>query len=240
MFLLKIADITAEIDNKYRFTRDMCSDYIVTHGTAEFSVSVSDEEIACETGDGNCDYTDDYREFIAIYRKICNVLPRFDAFMLHSAVIELDGTGYAFSAPSGTGKSTHILLWRKAFGDGVHIINGDKPIIRKKDGVFTAYGTPWCGKENWGKNASAPLKSLCFLMRSTGNRAEKITAVSAFPELISQIFLPDTEAERTLAVSLAADFAAKTELFNLYCNKDISAAFTAYNAINHLTCESDA
>ena len=29
--------------------------------------------------------------------------------MMHAAAIEMDGGAYLFSAPSGTGKSTHIL-----------------------------------------------------------------------------------------------------------------------------------
>ena len=48
---------------------------------------------------------------------------------MHGAVIEYEGNGYMFSADSGTGKTTHILLWRKFLGDKVKIVNGDKPFL---------------------------------------------------------------------------------------------------------------
>ncbi len=50
--------------------------------------------------------------------------------MLHASLISFDGKGYAFSAPSGYGKSTHARLWRGYFGSRVLILNGDKPIIK--------------------------------------------------------------------------------------------------------------
>ena len=41
-----------------------------------------------------------------------------------------------FTAQSGTGKSTHIKLWKKHFGKDVDIVNGDKPIVRVfNDGI---------------------------------------------------------------------------------------------------------
>ena len=43
-------------------------------------------------------------------------------------LISFDGQGIAFAAPSGTGKTTHIKLWQRLYGDRVEIINGDKPL----------------------------------------------------------------------------------------------------------------
>ena len=40
-------------------------------------------------------------EFLAIYREICAYALAHDAFLMHCAVIEYEGRGYAFSAPSG-------------------------------------------------------------------------------------------------------------------------------------------
>ena len=96
-------------------------------------------------------------------------MPDFDAFLLHAAVIEVDGLAYAFAAPSGTGKTTHIALWKKFFGDRANIINGDKPIIRFENGTPYIYGTPWCGKEGYNINTKAPLAALCFIERSPEN-----------------------------------------------------------------------
>jgi hypothetical protein len=54
-----------------------------------------------------------YLESICLYRFICLNLPQNDSFVMHAAVIEADNKAYAFTARSGTGKSTHISLWKK-------------------------------------------------------------------------------------------------------------------------------
>ena len=63
-------------------------------------------------------------------RKLAEWLPLHDAFVLHSATFDVDGVGVVFAAHSGTGKTTHMLLWQKLLGDKMTIVNGDKPIVR--------------------------------------------------------------------------------------------------------------
>lgn len=67
----------------------------------------------------------------------------FGGLMVHSSCVVVDGRAYLFSAPSGTGKSTHTALWLKKLGDRAFILNDDKPAVRYEDGTFYAYGTPW-------------------------------------------------------------------------------------------------
>ena len=86
-------------------------------------------------------------------------LVNFNGLMLHSSAVVMDGRAYLFSAPSGTGKSTHTQLWLDVFGEKAGILNDDKPALRRIDGKWYAYGTPWCGKEHWGCNASTPLSA---------------------------------------------------------------------------------
>ena len=49
----------------------------------------------------------------------------FSGLMLHSSAVIMDGRAYLFSAPSGTGKSTHTQLWLDVFGDRATILNDD-------------------------------------------------------------------------------------------------------------------
>ena len=102
-----------------------------------------------------------------------------------------------FTAPSGTGKSTHAALWKKYLGDDVEIINGDKPFIRVEnsgkaqkptDTQVYAYGSPWAGKEHWQKNIRVPLKGICFLQREKTNTIRKIQPTEAMPLLMPQVY----------------------------------------------------
>ena len=75
--------------------------------------------------------------------------------LLHSSAVVVDGYAYLFSADSGTGKSTHTGLWKQHFGDRAYIINDDKPAIRKVDGEWYVFGTPWSGKTDTSVNPRA-------------------------------------------------------------------------------------
>ena len=51
-----------------------------------------------------------------------------DRLAIHSAAIIYDDKAYLFSAPSGTGKSTHANLWKDEYD--CEILNGDVAIAQ--------------------------------------------------------------------------------------------------------------
>lgn len=100
--------------------------------------------------------------FCSLLRKISEWLPTSNSFLLHSVCVDIDGAGVAFSALSGTGKSTHLANWwrylngtenmpeslknlikdketvraKDATLPDLTIVNGDKPIVRFFDEDF--------------------------------------------------------------------------------------------------------
>ena len=169
--------------------------------------------------------------FLEVYRRICAYALAHDAFLMHCAVIEYEGRGYAFSAPSGTGKTTHIRLWRKVFGaDRVTIVNGDKPILRLIDGIVYAYGTPWCGKEGYNTNTRVLLCGLCFVTRGTENRIRPIAAEEAIPHLFSQIMVVDSS-DLARQMELADALLCSVPCYLLACNMEPEAAVVAYRGM---------
>lgn len=68
-------------------------------------------------------------------------LLKFRGILLHSSCVVVDGAAYAFSADSGTGKSTHTALWLKHFGNRAYMLNDDKPAIRLVGDRVYACGT---------------------------------------------------------------------------------------------------
>lgn len=88
------------------------------------------KKIAGHLSDEDCEYLSSGGSFY-------NQLLKFDGMLLHSSAVVMDGYAYLFSAPCGTGKSTHTALWRKVFGeDRARILNDDKPALRFEDGRF--------------------------------------------------------------------------------------------------------
>lgn len=110
----------------------------------------------------------------------------FDGLMLHASAVALNGKAYLFSGPCGVGKSTHTNLWRSVFGDDVVVFNDDKPALRRLDGHWYAYGTPWCGKDGINVNMKVPLAGICFLKQSDRNEIRQLDAKQALAKVIAQ------------------------------------------------------
>ena len=231
--IVKLADLYFDIDPKYKLLERMCQGYTceATDSDAVHTIRVTDEDIMKETPD--TDYrAPEYLETLAVYRKISHVLPLHDGYLFHAAVIDVNDSAVAFTARSGTGKTTHIRLWKKVFGDRVGIINGDKPLIRYKNGVPYAFGTPWSGKENYNKNVCRPLRAIVIVERGETNLIEKISPKDAAPKFLSQIYLPKNDNELFLTTLALADKTLKdVPVYRLRCNMEEEAAIVAYNAI---------
>lgn len=233
MFYIRIADLNIQINNKYGYVERLCRDYIIDEcQNADMSVEVSDEMIAKEMSIAEAEVSAGYAEGVCVYREICKRLPtEFGAYLFHSAVIEYGGEGFAFSAKSGTGKSTHIALWRKRFGADVHVVNGDKPIMRFIGDELYAYGTPWCGKEGWQTNTKAPIKALCFIERAAENSIKRIGADEAVMRIFHQILTP-SDIETVDALFPLLDRTLKEiPCYVLGCNISEEAAEVAYNGM---------
>jgi serine kinase of HPr protein (carbohydrate metabolism regulator) len=120
----------------------------------------------------------------------------FDGMMLHASAVALDGKAYLFSGQSGIGKSTHTGLWQKTFGDGVKLFNDDKPALRRIDGKWYAYGTPWSGKHGININMKVPIAGICFLKRGDKNEIRRLSPVEALPQVLAQTLRKFKDAER--------------------------------------------
>ncbi len=233
---LTLAGFRVLMDAKYDYITKQCKDYITDFSASEadFTVSATDEEIEREILQGQAqgvNVSSGYAESICLYRNLCRQLPMRQALLMHAAVIS-DGTyAYAFTAPSGTGKSTHIRLWRQAFDDGIFVINGDKPILRLIDGVWWAYGTPWCGKEGWQTNTCKPLTSVCFLTRGKENHIERVLPTEAVSALMHQVILPDRPESAQASLKLMDHLLTHVPLYRLACNVSTEAAVIAREAM---------
>ena len=152
--------------------------------------------------------------------------------MLHSSAVALDGKAYLFSAPSGTGKSTHTSLWVSHFGsDRAYIINDDKPAVRKIDGEFKVMGTPWSGKTALNENVALPPGGVAFIERSETNRIERLSPVAALKHLMWQTVRPTKENNMDALLTSLDAFIRQVPVYKLYCNISDEAVEVAYNAM---------
>ena len=233
---MEIAGLATCVQPMFFSTREYCRPYL-TERQPEFFVTVTAEDLvrqqaaldqeADEEGLRRRKFTDPFLERTVIQEKIAGVLLEKDTLLLHGSTVAVDGQAYLFTAPCGTGKSTHTRLWMEQFGHRAVMVNDDKAFLQlRRDGVW-ACGSPWMGKHGIGTNISLPLKGICFLRRGTENRVQKSTPEKWLPELIHQCFLPE---ERYTA--LVRQLAQRVPLWEMSCTKDPQAATVAYEAMS--------
>lgn len=232
-FTMDIAGLVTRVQPMFVTTREYCRDYL-SEREVEFSVRITEDDLiyeqkmldieAVEEGLKFRKFSNPFLERTSIQRKIAYELLNRDTILLHGSTIGLDGNGYLFTAPCGTGKSTHTRLWREAFGDRTVIVNDDKTFIKITSGGAFAYGSPWAGKHGLQSNVCLPLKGICFLSRSSENVIVPANAEDCIAELRHQTLLPEDAKGQALAFSLIDRLADCVPLWELHCNKDISAA----------------
>lgn len=166
-----------------------------------------------------------------IFRCIAERSPFFGSFLFHCAAIAYEGEGFLFGALSGTGKSTHISLWREHLGDKVQIVNGDKPLLRMQDGKPEICSTPWAGKEGWQTNTIVPLRGICLLCRGDENKIERVEPKKYMRLIIQQVYLPRDKEALFVTLGLLDQILQKVPIYLLNCDISEEAVKTSFEAL---------
>lgn len=238
MFYIKIAKLLVQVNNHYDLIRQHCQPYLVEpYREPDLVMEADEKEIAFGKAwflqHEHTEITDAESEFSRAPFSIYSKLPAFGAMWLHSVLLEMDGEGYAITAPSGYGKSTQGQLWLKAFPDRARIINGDNPIVRKEGEGFVAYGTPFCGKEGYQVNIGVPLRGFCYLKHGEANSIRRLEPSLAFGQLMREYQGRFTPQNQEKYMELLQQFAEKVPVYVLTCNMDAEAAVVAYEGMKH-------
>ena len=215
---LRIADLLVEIDGWDDDVRAF----------RKFSVDPSalDAEIA---PDLRVKYVPSLTEepWLRLHRLLSEALIEKDVLLFHASAVALDGEGYAFTAPSGTGKSTHAALWKLYYGERLVFVNDDKPFLTFRDEEVFIAGSPWMGKHRRGENVTVPLRGIAFLNRDKENRLTAISPVDGYTELMKQVFLPPTKEGMEKVLALLERAVTKVPCYRLACTPDQAAVEAA-------------
>ena len=146
-----------------------------------------------------------------------------DAIILHSSLIDVNGVGVLFSGPSGIGKSTQADLWYQF--EGAKIINGDKVILRKEDGVWFGYGSPFAGSSKIYCDVKVPICAVAFLNRAVDVcSCRRLDLLEAFKKMYSQTTLNSwNESFSVKSSEMIGDFCMDVFAFELRNRKDYSS-----------------
>lgn len=150
------------------------------------------------------------------------LLIRKNAIVLHASLIESEYGGILFTGPSGIGKSTQADMWAKY--EKVEILNGDRPILKKENENWKAYGSPYAGSSDYYVNKSTNVKAIIVLEQSKTCSIERLKNSRAFLKLYSGMIVntwrPDF-VERV--VDLTKDLIEQIPVYLLKCTPDYEA-----------------
>ncbi len=145
------------------------------------------------------------------------------AVILHASYIEYQGQAIIFLGPSGMGKSTQAELWRHHAN--ASIINGDRVLLRQKDGQWYVYGYPCCGSSLICVNRTLKLGAIVVLQKALENRIETLSAAKRICALTTASELyPWASWEMEAVLSIAESLAEQTVL-QLSCRAEKEAVF---------------
>ena len=234
---LLLAGKKIEIECKYRHGFIDCKNYMAHFNEPDFIVSASNEEILKRAisiiGNERLKELSPFDielgdiESMIVHQKIADKMLQYNVILMHGAAIAVNNKCFIFTAPSGTGKTTHILNWLKLYPDTI-IVNGDKPLIDLDKKIV--YGTPWSGKEKMNTNCSVPLTGIVKLERGTENSLTKVEFKHMLPTLLQQSYLPDDVTLYHKAIRLIGE-CNDIPCYNLICNMDVDSAKVAYNGL---------
>lgn len=153
------------------------------------------------------------------------------SYAIHSASILYKEKAWLFSAPSGTGKSTHAKLWQDLYDTPP--LNGDLNLLGIKDNVPVVYGLPWCGTSGIFTTETYPLGGVIFLQQSDRDHIVTLTPDEC-SLMLSQRLISPTWTKEMLQSSLT--FCEQLEpligCFLLHCTAEPSAANVCRAAID--------
>lgn len=228
MSIYRIADLNVQMESfgrtvqqavPYQIQEDVPPDLIVHSRPQE--LREENPHLSLE----DCEYLSTGSSF---YRQ----LVRHNGMMLHSSCVVVDGRAYLFSAPCGTGKSTHTQLWLQLFGDRAHILNDDKPAIRVLDGKIFVYGTPWSGKTDCSRNERVELGGIAVLKRGAENTIRCMEPQETLFPLLNQTVRSRRPDDMEACLATIGVLSDSGKIWELHCNMDILAAKVAYEAMS--------
>ncbi len=228
----KIADLLVEFEPKFEMLKLRSEKYVVeTEQKRDMKIFVTEEHIQTQKLEASIT-SSELAEYMVMGNTFYRVLLKHNGCLLHASAVVVDNEAYLFSAPCGTGKSTHTSLWLRYLADkNPYILNDDKPAIRlREDGIY-AYGTPFSGKHDINENRKVKLKAICFIEQSKINFMRKVEPKEAVKLFYEQTFQNLNEQEVLKFFDLLDIILKEIPIYKLYCNMSEEAVQLSYQTM---------
>jgi len=156
---------------------------------------------------------------------LVHILARNQGALIHASGIALRGNGYIFPGASGAGKSTLSKLLSGL--KNMELLSDDRMAVRKIDGRFSSYGTPWSGDLGVAASKSAPLSGIFFTRQGLTHRIKKVGRKQAFEKLLPVTSIPWYDRSLvTEMLTFVEELVTSVPAYELCFKKDIDVCKT--------------
>ena len=150
-----------------------------------------------------------------------------NSLMLHCCYTQFEGKALLFTAPSGTGKTTHAEIWQRVFGS--EIVNGDQGLLQQRKDGWDACGFPLSGSADECFNKSFPIKAIVIIRQSPDNYIEELSISQKLSLIYSECTVNKWNQKRiSYTLDLLVDLIQKVPVIMLHCNMKDDAARTLH------------
>lgn len=229
--IYRIADLGVDMNPTYPLLQKQAAPYRVEDTAVDVRLYLSEADLD-EKDRLHPHLTREECEYFFLGAQFYTYLLDHSGCLLHASAVALDGKAYLFSAPCGTGKSTHTGLWRQYFGEDAEILNDDKPAIRLIDDTLWVYGTPFSGKVDLSANKRAPLAGICMLEQGSENRIRRLTPAEALPLLMQQTIRPTASVRMEHLLTRLDEILRTVPVYRMSCTISEEAVQTSYEAMS--------
>lgn len=177
-------------------------------------------------------------EFQSLMLATGNMLLLHHRALFHGVALLWNDHAWIITAPSGTGKTTQLRHWKKMLGQGVEVINGDKPLMEcREDGSVWVHSSPWRGKEKYGhQGMSAKLGGIILLEQGSRNQIERLALADAvLPLFIEFVSYPENTMQIRCQSEILQQMLSAVPVWKLInCGDEDSAILTKNSLENYL------
>lgn len=151
-----------------------------------------------------------------------SMLLRKDCLCIHAACVSTRLGGILFSGLSGIGKSTQAELWCKY--RAARQINGDRPILSRKENGWLAWGSPYAGSSGCHINESCSVAAVVMLKQEKTCSLRRMTGAEAFRGIWSGLTLHTWDRSQVeKALDLAGMLLIEVPVYEFCCTPDEAA-----------------
>lgn len=146
----------------------------------------------------------------------------YQGVFLHASYVKWKEKALIFTAPKQTGKSTQAALWEEY--NHAEVINGDRVLIRKIDGIWMACGSPYSGSSKISKNLKTPIGAIVILSQAEENHLRQANKLESLIALMEGCSYSAFEEESVIIMSeVANEILQDVPFYKLACLPDKTA-----------------